>query len=226
MIDGIVVVVDVARQAQHLLLVDLLGLLSALLVLNRVDQLDAEQLLDEVLSAVDLLVLGAELERILEGGEQVRVALLGVLLLVVPVVIRLVELRVDRAEGLHETHRGEGLSLEVQAGEELLGSFSQHAAAISESLACSQRLLIFLQCFLKLVNPLETLDSRVHIARVAQVFQSSGQCLARLLMKNSGALLSSHIFYKLHDRVWLLQLTARSRTHHHELSAIGQAQSA
>ena len=118
---------------------------------------------------VNLLLLLVELKGALEGGEQVRVALLCILLLVVTVIIRLIELGVYSAESLYETHGGKSLAFEVQACEELLCGLSHYATAVTKCLASTQRFLIVLQSILQLVDSLETLDSGVHVACVSEV---------------------------------------------------------
>ena len=82
------------------------------------------------------------------------------------VVISLVKLRVDLAERMHEVVRGKGLSLEVQVGEEGLASLGEDLAPV-ESLA--SLVWVSLQSVFELVDTLEALDCRVHIAGVAQV---------------------------------------------------------
>lgn len=89
----------------------MLWFLVGFLILDSADQFDAEELLDDILSSRGLSLLRTEAERILEGGEQGRIALLGVLLFVVTVIVGLVKLRVNCAQCLHESEGREWLAL-------------------------------------------------------------------------------------------------------------------
>ena len=121
------------------------------------------------MSPVYLLLLLVELKGALERGQQVRVALLCILLLMVTVIISLIELGVYSAESLYETHGGKSLTFEIQACEELLGGLSHYATAVTKCLPSTQWFLIVLQSILQLVDPLKTLNSGVHIACVSEV---------------------------------------------------------
>jgi len=135
-----------------------------------------------------------------------------------PVIVGLVELRANHSEGLHEAHRREGLALEVEVSEKLLGSKAEQLGRVS--LGASEAPLVGLQRVLELVDSLEALDCSVHIAGVAKVLETCREGLPGLLVEDARTLLGSHVFNKLNHSIWLLQFVTNGSTHHEELSPI------
>lgn len=163
MADGIVIIINMATQSQHIFLSHLIWLFLILHVLNSIFEFNTEKLLYHILWTARHVFITWCLKRLLECRQKGWVTFLGILLLVVSVVVSLIKLREDSAHYLHKLHRSKWFSLEVQISEELLSCLSHYSIAIHAHLSA----LEILECIFKFVNSLKTLHHWVHIAGVA-----------------------------------------------------------
>ena len=82
----------------------------------------------------------------------------------------------------------------------------------------------FFQSNLKLIDTLQALNCRIHIAGVTKVFEASWYNDSCFLVHGTGSLLRCHIFKELNWLSWLSQTLILSCSHHHKRHAIFDAE--
>lgn len=123
------------------------------------------------------------------------------------VIVGLVELGINHSESLHEAQGREWLTFELKVCEKLFSSCCHQLGWITSTHTTETSLICFQSVF-QLIDSLQALNGRIHVACVTKVLETGRQCLPSLLMKNAGPLLGSHVLNELNLSSRLLKLPA------------------